>query len=197
MTTAVVIRPRVSIAEYLATEAAATEKHILWDGEVFSVEAMAGGTFDHGAIGANVIIALGVSLRGSRCQVVTSDVKVWVPRKEGFVYPDATVLCGRREMYPGTTDVLTNPSLIVEVLSEGTEKFDRGDKFEGYRTIPTLRHYIMVSSKRRLVEHYERAEGGAWTLREYGPGTELRMNAPDAVLAVDELYRMALDDDAG
>ena len=197
MTTAVVIRPRVSIAEYLAMEAAATEKHILWDGEVFSVEAMSGGTFDHNTICANVITGLGVALRGSRCRVVTSDQKVWVPRKEGFVYPDATVVCGRIEAYPGTTDVLNNPSLIVEVLSEGTEKFDRGDKFEGYRTIATLRHYVMVSSKHRLVEHYERAEGGAWTLREYGPGGELRVKAPDAVLAVDELYRMAFEDEAG
>ena len=197
MTTAVVIRPRVSIAEYLAMEAAATEKHILWDGEVFSVEAMSGGTFDHNTICANVITGLGVALRGSRCRVVTSDQKVWVPRKEGFVYPDATVVCGRIEAYPGTTDVLNNPSLIVEVLSEGTEKFDRGDKFEGYRTIATLRHYVMVSSKHRLVEHYERAEGGAWTLREYGPGGELRVKGPDAALVVDELYRMAFEDEAG
>jgi Uma2 family endonuclease len=197
MSTAVVIRPRVSIDEYLAMEAAATEKHILWDGEVFSVEAMSGGTFDHGTISASVIAALHTSLRGSRCRVVTSDVKVWVPLKAGFVYPDATVVCGRAEAYPGTTDVLTNPSLLIEVLSEGTEKFDRGDKFEGYRTIPTLRHYVMVSSKHRLVEHYERAEGDAWTLRTYGPGSELRVKGPDAALAVDELYRMAFEDDAG
>ena len=106
-------------------------------------------------------------------------------------------VCGRAEAYPGTTDVLTNPSLLIEVLSEGTEKFDRGDKFEGYRTIPTLRHYVMVSSKHRLVEHYERAEGDAWTLRTYGPGSELRVKGPDAALAVDELYRMAFEDDAG
>jgi len=113
------------------------------------------------------------------------------------VYPDVTVFYGRGEVYPGTSDVLTNPTLIVEVLSEGTEKFDRGEKFEGYRTIETLRHYVMVSSRHRLVEHYERAEGGAWTLREYGPGGELRVKGPDVALAVDELYRMALEDDAG
>ncbi len=197
MTTAAVVRPRVSIQAYLAMEAAATERHILWDGEVFSVEAMAGGTFDHGAICANVIVALGNALRGSRCRVVTSDVKVWVPRKEGFVYPDVTVFCGRSEPYPGTMDVLTNPTLIVEVLSEGTEKFDRGEKFEGYRSIPTLRHYVMVSSMQRLVEHYERAEAGAWTLRVYGPGEQLRVKGPDASITVDELYQMAFDDEAG
>ena len=175
-------------------EAAATEKHILWDGEVFSVEATSGGTFDHNTICANVIIALGNALRGSRCRVVTSDQKVWVPRKKGFVYPDATVLCGRAEPYPKTADVLVNPVLIVEVLSEGTERFDRGEKFEGYRSIETLRHYVMVSSRSPLVEHYERADGG-WMLRAYGPDDVVPLRAPDATLVVNDLYAMALDDD--
>jgi Uma2 family endonuclease len=197
MATAVVIRPRVSVDEYLAMEAAATEKHILWDGEVFSVEAMSGGTFDHNTICANVITGLGVALRGSRCRVVTSDQKVWVPRKEGFVYPDATVVCGRIEAYPGTTDVLNNPSLIVEVLSEGTERFDRGEKFEGYRTIESLQDFVMVSSQRRLVELYTRGDGGAWVLREYGEGTELRLSGPDIAISVDSLYRLALEADDG
>jgi Uma2 family endonuclease len=153
-----------------------------------------GGTFDHNTISANVIIALGLALRGTRCRVVTSDQKVWVPRKEGFVYPDAAVVCGRAEAYAGTTEVLTNPSLIVEVLSEATEKFDRGEKFEGYRSIATLRHYVMASSRHRLVEHFERADDGSWVLREYGPGATVPMRGPDASLAVDELYRMAIED---
>ncbi len=176
-------------------EAAATEKHILWDGEVVSVQAMSGMTFVHNTLCANVIAALHGSLRGSRCRVVTSDQKVWVPRGRSFVYPDATVLCGRAQSYPGTTDVLTNPSLLVEVLSEGTELFDRGEKFEGYRTIPSLRHYVMVSSRHVLVEHFVRTDDG-WLLRAYGPGDELRTQGPDVVLAVDELYRMAFEADA-
>lgn len=178
-------------------EAVATEKHILWDGEVFSVEAMSGGTFDHNTICANVIIALGNALRGGRCRVVTSDQKVWVPRRGALVHPDATVLCGRAEPYPKTTDVLVNPVLVVEVLSEGTERFDRGEKFEGYRSIETLRHYVMVSSRSVLVEHYERAEGGAWTLRTYGPDDVLPLRVPDAAIVVDDLYAMAFDDAAG
>jgi len=195
MTTSAAPRPRVSIEAYLAMEAAATEKHILWDGEVFSVEAMAAGTIVHNTICANVIAALNASLRGSRCRVVTSDQKVWVPRKEGFVYPDATMLCGRAQAYAGTTDVLTNAALIVEVLSEGTEVFDRGDKFEGYRSIASLRHYVMVSSRHILAEHFARTGDDGWLLRTYGPGDELRVQGPDVVLAVDELYRMAFDAD--
>lgn len=176
-------------------EATATERHILWDGEVFAVEAMAGGTIDHGTVCANVVTALGVALLPTRCRVMTSDVKIWVPRKKGFVYPDASVVCGRPERYPGTTDTVTNPLLLVEVLSEGTERFDRGEKFDGYRSIASLRHYVMVSTSGRLVEHYERGEGGAWILRAYGPGEEARLSAPDVTLAVDALYRM-VDDDA-
>lgn len=176
-------------------EATATERHILWDGEVFAVEAMAGGTIDHGTVCANVVTALGVALLPTRCWVMTSDVKIWVPRKKGFVYPDASVVCGRPERYPGTTDTVTNPLLLVEVLSEGTERFDRGEKFDGYRSIASLRHDVMVSTSGRLVEHDERGEGGAWILRAYGPGEEARLRTPDVTLALDALYRM-VDDDA-
>lgn len=170
------------------------ERHILWDGEVFSVEALAGGTVDHGTVCANVLTALGNALRPSRCRVMTSDVKIWVPRKCAFVYPDASVVCGRPEVYAGTTDAVTNPVVIVEVLSEGTERFDRGEKFEGYRSIATLRHYVMLSTTSRLVEHYARAEGGGWLLQTYGPGEALKLDAPDIALAVDDLYRLALED---
>jgi len=198
MTTSAVLRPRVSIEAYLAMEAAATERHVLWEGEVFSVAAMAGGTPDHNTICGNVVGSLYGALQHSKCRVMTSDQKVWVPRKSGFVYPDATVVCGRLSLYPDTTDVVTNPVLIVEVLSEGTEKFDRGEKFEGYRTVASLRHYVMVSSRRRLVEHYTRGDGEAWILRAYGEGAELPVSGPDLTLSVDALYRMALEgDEAG
>ena len=85
----------------------------------------------------------------------------------------------------------------TEVLSEGTERFDRGEKFEGYRTIESLQHFVMVSSQRRLVELYTRGDGGAWVLREYGEGTELRLSGPDIPLSVDSLYRLALEADDG
>jgi len=187
----------VTIAEYLAREAEASTKHILWDGEVFSVEAMSGGTLDHNTICANVIVSLGLALRGSRCRVVTSDQKLWVPRKEGFVYPDAMVLCGAVARYPGAPDVVTNPSVIVEVLSDGTERFDRGDKFEGYRSVTSLQHYLMVSSRHVAVEHCVRAEGDTWLLHPYRAGETVQLRGPDLVLDVDALYAMAFDSGAG
>ncbi len=80
--------------------------------------------------------------------------------------------------------------------SEGTEKFDRGEKFEGYRSIATLRHYVMVSTTHKLVEHYERTDTGGWLLREYGAGETVVVRGPDVALAVDDLYQMALDEGA-
>lgn len=197
MSTSAAPRPSVSIERYLAMEAAATGKHILWDGEVFPVEAMANGTPEHNTLCANVIVALGTALRGTRCRVMTSDQKVWVPHRKGFVYPDATFACGRLELHPSAPDAVTNPSLIVEVLSDGTEKFDRGEKFEGYRSIPSLRHYLMVSSQRVLVEHYTRADDDAWLLRGYGAGDTVHVQRPDLALAVDDLYALAFDADRG
>ena len=91
-------------------------------------------------------------------------------------------------MTEGTTTVLTNPTLVVEVLSEGTELFDRGEKFEGYRSIPSLRHFLMVATTHPLVEHYTRGDGDAWILRTYGPGETVRLHDPDIALSVDALY---------
>lgn len=177
-------------------EADSSERSILWDGEVFALQAMAGGTPDHGTISANMVTALNVALRPTRCRVMTSDVKVWIPRKEAFVYPDASVVRERLALFPGTSDVITNPVILVEVLSEGTESFDRGEEFEGYRTIPSLRHFIMVSPRRAHVEHYTRDDHGGWLLREYTKGATFHLNNPEGEIAVDELYRMALEGDA-
>ena len=184
-------RARVTVEDYLAQERAASEKHILWDGEVFAAEAMAGGTFEHNTVCANVVGLLHAQLRGSRCRVVTSDQRVWVPGKQGFVYPDATVACGPLASLDGKPDVLTNPTVVVEVLSEATERFDRGDKFAGYRSIASLRHYVMVASRERLVEHYARGDDGAWILREHRAGDAVQLHGPELVLRVDELYENA------
>lgn len=197
MATSATPRPRTSLAEYLALEAAATERHILWDGEVVPVVAMAGGTPDHNTICGNVITELNMALRGRGCRVMTSDQKVWIPRKQGVVYPDVTAVCGRVALMHDTTDVVTNPTLIVEVLSPGTEAFDRDEKFEGYRSIASLRHYLMVSSQRVLVEHYTRVDGEGWLLRAHGAGESVAIVGPDLTLLIDDLYRLAFEADAG
>ena len=194
---ATVERAAVTLAEYLAFERDAAEKHMLWDGEIFKAWAMSGGSPAHNTISANAIGAFYVALRCGRCRVMTSDQNVWIPRKNGIVYPDVTVVCGRVELLEGTTDVVTNPSVIVEVLSPSTETFDRIDKFAGYRSVASLRHYVMVSSTGTLVERYARGDDGGWTLWEHGAGDVFTLSSPEVSMRVDELYAGAFDERIG
>lgn len=187
------IRLPVTLAQYLAFEESAEEKHILWDGQIDPMWGMAGGSPAHNTISANAVAAALTRLRGGPCRTFTSGQKVWVPLKNGVVYPDVTIVCAGLSLHDATTDVVENPVVIVEVLSPGTESFDRAEKFMGYRTIPTLRHYVMVSSKEARVEHYERADDGAWTYRELRTGDTLALTSPALELPVDELYERAFD----
>jgi Uma2 family endonuclease len=188
------VRRGVTVEEYVAFERDASEKHILWDGEIFAVWAMAGATPTHNTIATNALGVMFNALRRGPCRAFNSDQKVWIPRKSGIVYPDVTVVCGRLSLRDGTADVVTNPALVIEVLSPGTESFDRAEKFAGYRSVETLRHYVMVSSKEVLVEQYLRVDDGTWTLRVLGRGDTLAFVQPDLTIAVDDLYERAFDE---
>lgn len=118
---------------------------------------------------------------------------MWVPSRHGVVYPDLTIVCGGLAQHEGTADIVENPVLVVEVLSPGTESFDRAEKFAGSRSIVTLQHYAMVSSSEAHVEHYARASDGVWTYRELGPSDTLALTSPTLELPVDELYERAFD----
>ncbi len=188
------IKRGVTLQEYLAFERDAPVKHFLWDGEIFEVWAMAGATPTHNTLATNALGLLFGALRGGPCRPFNSDQKIWIPRKRGVVYPDVSVVCGRLSLREETTDVVTNPSLVLEVLSPGTEAFDRADKFAGYRSVETLRHYVMVSSQEVMVEHYTREDDGSWTLRVLGPGDTMTLSTPNLRIAVDDLYERAFDD---
>lgn len=183
-------RLRMDADSYLAMERGSREKHVLWDGEVY---AMAGASPAHNALVANVLGELRSLTRRGPCQVYASDLKVYVPRKEGFVYPDATVVCGPLEFYGTTRDVITNPTVLVEVLSEGTEAFDRGDKALGYRALPSLRDLLFVSQTDRVIEHYTRQADGSWLLREYDGAAEVPLATLGGVLPLAEVYLKVLD----
>ncbi|MDB4929091.1 MAG: hypothetical protein JWM10_1575 [Myxococcaceae bacterium] len=187
-------RARVSADEYLGREAAAAKKSILWDGEIY---AMAGPLPEHNFIVANALAELHRVTRRGPCRVAASDLKVYVPQRAGFVYPDATVVCGALEFFGRTRDVITNPTLLLEVLSEGTEAFDRGDKASGYRALPSLRHHVLVSQVERRVEVFTRQSDDAWVLREYRGADEAALDALDGALRLDELYLKVLDGAAG
>jgi Uma2 family endonuclease len=174
-----------TFAEYLALEAKSETKHELVNGRIF---AMAGGTIEHGRLAANVISELGSALRGHPCVTFTSDVRVRVLATGLATYPDASVVCGRVEVDPEDRNTVTNPVVIIEVLSDSTESYDRNDKLAHYRRIPSLRDYLLVSQHERRVEHYERNDDGTWTLRDVLEGGEVRLASIGCALTIDAIY---------
>src|SRR5215468_3706623 len=177
---------KISYADYLALEARTGIKHEWIDGVV---RAMAGGTPTHAKLAAAIIRELGTALRGRRCDVFTSDLKVRVLATGLATYPDAAVVCDKRELDPEDRNAVVNPALIVEVLSDATEAYDRGEKFRSYRRIPSLREYVLVSQHEPCIEVYRRNEHGVFELTEAGAGEEIELATTGAKLSVDEVYR--------
>ncbi len=177
-------RLKMTPAEYLAFERAAEQKHEYADGEIF---AMAGGTREHSLLGHNVEVELGIALRERPCEVHGSDLKIKAADGK-YHYADAFVLCGPPVFEDDTRDVVQNPTVIVEVLSDSTERYDRGDKFENYRTLATFVEYVLVSQTGVLVEHFHRLPDGTWLYRALGPGELLVLSSLGCEIPVDRLY---------
>ncbi len=149
----------LSPEEYLIVEREAEYKSEYVDGEMY---AMAGGSERHNLIAANIIIAVGTQLRNSPCRIYPSDLKVRVPNSRKFFYPDVSVVCGETQFADDTKDVILNPILIVEVLSDSTAAFDRGKKFQAYQQIESLQEYLLVAQDEHVVEHFIRQEETHW-----------------------------------
>lgn len=164
-------KPYVTLEEYLELELHAEIKHEYHDGEMF---AMSGGTLDHSGVAANVIIALGIKLRDRPCRVFTSDMRIKIEATGLYTYPDISVVCGKPQLEGDRKNTLLNPVLLVEVLSPSTEGYDRGTKFENYRTIPSLQEFLIVSADKPSIERYTRQEDGSWNLTE-AKGREAHM----------------------
>ncbi len=179
-------RLKMTPQEYLAFERASDEKHEYADGEVF---AMGGGTRKHSLAGQNIARELGNALLDGPCEVHGSDLRIKAPLPPKYHYADVSVACGEPIFEDDEEDVLLNPKLIVEVLSRSTERYDRGDKFESYRTIGSLTDYVLVSQKAVLVEHYHRIADGTWNYRALGPGERLVLTSLGCEIEVDRIYR--------
>ena len=178
---------RMSYGEYLAAEAKSEVRHEFLRGEIY---AMAGGTPSHARLAARLIIALGNALAGRTCEVFGSDLRVRIQATDLSTYPDLTVVCGKLEHSSEDRDAATNPLLIVEVLSDSSEAYDRGEKFAHYRRLPSLREYLLVSQREARFESYYKNADGAWTLDEAGPGQVLELRSLAGVrLEVDAIYR--------
>ena len=153
-----------SPAEYLAMEEVAEYKSEYCNGEIFG---MSGGTADHSLATVNFTAALSQRLQLGPCRVFNSDMRLHVERNGLYTYPDVMVICGKIELVKNRNDTVTNPVLIVEVLSESTRSYDRGAKFNFYKQIPTLREYILVESERSHVECYQRTRDDQWLVEMY------------------------------
>jgi Uma2 family endonuclease len=149
--------------EYLKQEEQSTEKHEYLDGEVY---AMAGAMDEHVTIAGNLFTDLRQFLRGSGCRVYISDMKAQVESINRFFYPDVMVTCDPRDQQTATYKSF--PKLIVEVLSDSTEAYDRGDKFADYRQLESLQEYVLISAKRQRVDCFRRGQNGLWILQSYG-----------------------------
>lgn len=182
--------PRVSALDYLAFEREAPERHELIDGEIVD---MAGGTYEHNLISSNLTRRLGNALEGGSCAVLSSDMKVRLEAYDEYSYADATVVCGLPRFEDNHRDTLLNPTALFEVLSDSTEGYDRGEKFARYRTIPSLREYVLVAQKKVQVEHFHRQDDGGWLLRVLGPGDHLALPSLGCEIAVDEIYLKVFD----
>ena len=147
---------------------------------------MAGGSARHSRLAARMIARLDAVLTGKPCDVHTADLRLGLD-DEHFVYADAVVVCRPLVLRPGTSDVVLNPSLVCEVLSKGTEAYDRGGKQAGYLGLPSLAHLVLVAQREPRVEVYSR-EGDGFRCRVHGAGDRVRLVRVDASLAVDDLY---------
>lgn len=178
-------RTQVSEQEYLAYERAAEERHEYADGEIF---AMSGGTWEHSLIASNITGELRAALLERRCTVHGSDMRIHIPSTGRYTYADALVVCDRPVFTDEARDTLENPTVIVEVLSDSTERYDRGDKFEQYQTIASLKDYVLVSQKKVRVEHFRKQPDGTWVLRVAGPGDGIVLDSVGCELRVDRVY---------
>jgi Uma2 family endonuclease len=165
------LKPGYTVDQYLAIERAAEDRHYYVDGEIY---AMAGESDAHGIITVNIVGSLFNQLRGTPCQVRTKDTKVrsgailsaGESARGLFSYPDVLVICGEPEYHDALKDVVLNPKVIFEVLSETTEAFDRGEKFTRFQTWNLfLTDYVLVSQDRAQVEHFTRRPDDSWSYR--------------------------------
>jgi Uma2 family endonuclease len=171
--------------EYLAWERRQETKHEYVDGVIV---AMSGASLAHNTIVGNVVRVLGNALLDKPCRALPSDMRVRIPATRRYRYPDASVVCGPVEYEDDHLDILLNPGAIVEVLSPSTEITDRRVKLRDYRSIPSLRDYLLIAQDEVWVEHYVRHENGLWALRDAGAGERITLASCGVDLRVDEVY---------
>jgi Uma2 family endonuclease len=187
-------KPYLSRAEYLALERVAERKSEYLDGEMIG---MTGASRRHSLITLNVGAELNRQLEDRPCEVHVNDLRVLVAASSLYTYPDVIVVCGEPELTDRYRDTLTNPTMLIEVLSPSTEAYDRGAKFGHYRTLDSLREYLLISQDRPRVEQYIRQENGNWLFTEKAEvAATVILPSIECQLALERIYKKVRFGDA-
>ncbi len=177
----------ISPEEYLAMEEKADQKSEYFNGEVFM---MVGASINHNRITGNINAFFNAALANTTCESFASDMRLQVKANGLYTYPDVMVVCGKPEFAAGRNDTLTNPILIVEVLSPSTKNYDRGQKFMLYRAIETLMDYVLVDQDRPHVEYFHRLDDGRWILTEFDTAdATLHLEALQLDIPITRIYQ--------
>lgn len=173
--------------QYLALEETAEYKSEYLDGEIIPIT---GGSTNHNRIAGNVYIALNFALPEQEYDVFIGDVRLWIPKVRLYTYPDVMVIFGLPEYRNNRTDTITNPQVIVEVLSKYTKNYDRVDKFTFYKTIPSFREYILIDQTQIKIEQYSKTENKRWLYSEYDEeDTALVFNSFQLEVPLSAIYK--------
>lgn len=172
--------------EYLTLEETADYKSEYHDGEIIP---MTGGTTNHNQIAGNFYKKFPVTIKEQKYRLFIGDVRLWIPATRRYVYPDVMVIQGKPIYQGKNTTTITNPTIIVEVLSQSTEGYDKTDKFRFYRSIPTFQEYILIDQNAYYLEHYSKIGEKQWRLTEYDSEQDvISLSCVEFQLTLSELY---------
>jgi Uma2 family endonuclease len=188
-------KPRYTLEEYLELDRQSEARLEYWNGEVFD---MSGVDPEHDQIESNLNLRLRLKLEGKKCRAYLANTRIKVPSAPPYRYGDSSALCGEPQYEViGGVRVLTNPALIMEVLSHSTEGYDRGDKFSHYKSIPSFCEYLLIAQHRPHVSHFVRQNDGSWNQREYSDlEAAVRLVSLDCELTLGEIYEHVTFDES-
>lgn len=176
-----------SVEEYLNLEESALERSEYCNGEIFT---MAGTTPNHNRISLNISGELNFTLRKTNYQVYMADIKLWIPQRNNFKYPDVMIIEGNPQFYDNRKDIILNPIVIIEVLSDSTKDYDRGDKFQQYRSLESLQEYVLISQDSIHIEHFRKFAPYEWLFTEISQNDAiLKLTKPEVTLTVADIYQ--------
>lgn len=175
---------RYSFEDYLEIESSGEKKYEFYDGELFEVE---NASINHNRVLANSFGKIAAFLEGNTCEPFAANLKVHVKRNSLTSFPDITIVCGPLETLKGYKDIVTNPAVIFEIIAASTGDYDHGTKFQLYRDLPSLKEYILIDSRKMLVEKFTKQDNSVWTMHEY--------KKPEDVLTIVSVgFQMPLSD---